>query len=164
MCPLVNELKKREAIQTIVCVMGQHRQMLDQVLNTFGVVPDYDLAIMKQCQILFDITTSILTKIKNVLEMEKTDICLVHCDTTTIYVKALACFYLQIDVGHVEAGLRTNNIYSPYPEEFNRQNERLRPKYYKMVLSKSKHTNVAKTAVARELACFIWGMMMDRIA
>ena len=121
MCPLVNELKERKNIQTIVCVTGQHRQMLDQVLETFGVVPDYDLSIMKQRQTLFDVTTSILEKIKDVLENEKPDVVLVHGDTSTTFVTALACFYLQIPVGHVEAGLRTYNMYSPYPEEFNRQ-------------------------------------------
>lgn len=121
MCPLVNELKKRKNIQTIVCVTGQHRQMLDQVLETFHVVPDYDLAIMKQGQTLFDITTGILQKIKEVLEKAQPDVCLVHGDTSTTFVTALACFYMQIPVGHVEAGLRTYNIYSPYPEEFNRQ-------------------------------------------
>ena len=121
MCPLVNELKKRKGIKTIVCVTGQHRQMLDQVLTTFGVVPDYDLSIMKQGQTLFDITTGILEKIKVVLEKVQPDVVLVHGDTSTTFVTALACFYLQIPVGHVEAGLRTYNIYSPYPEEFNRQ-------------------------------------------
>lgn len=121
MCPLVNELKKRESFETIVCVTGQHRQMLDQVLNTFEVIPDYDLSIMKQGQTLFDITSGILEKIKNVLEKASPDIVLVHGDTSTTFVTALACFYLQIPVAHVEAGLRTYNIYSPYPEEFNRQ-------------------------------------------
>lgn len=121
MCPLVNELKSRENIETIVCVTGQHRQMLDQVLATFEVVPNYDLSIMKDKQTLFDITTNILEKIREVLEKERPDIVLVHGDTSTTFVTALACFYLQIPVGHVEAGLRTNNIYSPYPEEFNRQ-------------------------------------------
>lgn len=121
MCPLVNELKTREKIQTVVCVTGQHRQMLDQVLNAFGVVPDYDLSIMRQKQTLFDITTNILDGIKNVLEEVKPDVVLVHGDTSTTFVTALACFYLHIPVGHVEAGLRTYNIYSPYPEEFNRQ-------------------------------------------
>lgn len=121
MCPLVNELKKRKSMETIVCVTGQHRQMLDQVLETFHVVPDYDLSIMKDKQTLFDITTNILTKIKSVLETVKPDVVLVHGDTSTTFVTALACFYLQIPVGHVEAGLRTYNIYSPYPEEFNRQ-------------------------------------------
>ncbi len=121
MCPLVNELKTRKNIKTLVCVTGQHRQMLDQVLNTFNVTPDYDLSIMKDKQTLFDITTNILEKIKKILEKEKPDIVLVHGDTSTTFVTSLACFYLQIPVGHVEAGLRTNNIYSPYPEEFNRQ-------------------------------------------
>ena len=121
MCPLVNELKTREELQTIVCVTGQHRQMLDQVLEAFHVVPDYDLSIMKQKQTLFDITTNILQRIREVLEKEKPDVVLVHGDTSTTFVTALACFYLQIPVGHVEAGLRTYNIYSPYPEEFNRQ-------------------------------------------
>lgn len=121
MCPLVNELKARENIETIVCVTGQHRQMLDHVLEAFHVVPDYDLSIMKDKQTLFDITTNILNRIKDVLEQVKPDVVLVHGDTSTTFVTALACFYLQIPVGHVEAGLRTYNIYSPYPEEFNRQ-------------------------------------------
>ena len=121
MCPLVNELKKRENIQTIVCVTAQHRQMLDQVLQTFGVTPDYDLNIMKERQTLFDITTSILNEIRTVLDKECPDVVLVHGDTSTTFVTALACFYLQIPVGHVEAGLRTYNINSPYPEEFNRE-------------------------------------------
>lgn len=121
MCPLVNELKTRDEVQTIVCVTGQHRQMLDQVLAAFHVVPDYDLSIMKEKQTLFDITTNILNRIREVLEKEKPDVVLVHGDTSTSFVTALACFYLQIPVGHVEAGLRTYNIYSPYPEEFNRQ-------------------------------------------
>ena len=118
MCPLVNELKKREELQTVVCVTGQHRQMLDMVLEAFDVTPDYDLSIMKDKQTLFDVTTNILNRIKEVLEKEKPDVVLVHGDTSTTFVTALACFYLQIPVGHVEAGLR---IYSPYPEEFNRQ-------------------------------------------
>ena len=121
MCPLVNELKTRDEVQTIVCVTGQHRQMLDQVLAAFHVVPDYDLSIMKEKQTLFDITTNILNRIREVLEKENPDVVLVHGDTSTTFVTALACFYLQIPVGHVEAGLRTYNIYSPYPEEFNRQ-------------------------------------------
>lgn len=121
MCPLVNELKKRKELQTVVCVTGQHRQMLDMVLEAFDVTPDYDLSIMKDRQTLFDVTTNILNRIKEVLEKEKPDVVLVHGDTSTTFVTALACFYLQIPVGHVEAGLRTYNIYSPYPEEFNRQ-------------------------------------------
>lgn len=121
MCPLVNELKTRENIKTVVCVTGQHRQMLDMVLDTFHVVPDYDLSIMKSGQTLFDITTNILNRIGDVLDEVKPDVVLVHGDTSTTFVTALACFYKQISVGHVEAGLRTYNIYSPYPEEFNRQ-------------------------------------------
>lgn len=121
MCPLVNELKTRKEFDTVVCVTGQHRQMLDQVLEAFQVEPDYDLSIMKDRQTLFDVTTNILNKIKEVLEKEKPNVVLVHGDTSTTFVTALACFYLQIPVGHVEAGLRTYNIYSPYPEEFNRQ-------------------------------------------
>ena len=121
MCPLVNELKTRKGIETIVCVTGQHRQMLDQVLEAFQVEPDYDLSIMKDRQTLFDVTTNILNRIKAVLEEVQPDVVLVHGDTSTTFVTALACFYLQIPVGHVEAGLRTYNIYSPYPEEFNRQ-------------------------------------------
>ena len=121
MCPLVNELKKRKNLQTVVCVTGQHRQMLDQVLETFQVVPDYDLSIMKEQQTLFDITTNILNGIGQVLDQVKPDVVLVHGDTSTTFVTALACFYKQIPVGHVEAGLRTYDIYSPYPEEFNRQ-------------------------------------------
>lgn len=121
MCPLVKELKTRKAIRTVVCVTGQHRQMLEQVLEAFNVCPDYDLSIMKEEQTLFDVTTNILNKIKGVLEKEKPEIVLVHGDTSTTFATALACFYLQIPVGHVEAGLRTYNIFSPYPEEFNRQ-------------------------------------------
>lgn len=121
MCPLVNELKTRQEAQVVVCVTGQHRQMLNQVLEAFQVIPDYNLSIMQEKQTLFDITSNILKKIKKVLETEKPDIVLVHGDTTTTFVTALACFYLQLPIGHVEAGLRTYHIYSPYPEEFNRQ-------------------------------------------
>lgn len=129
MCPLVNELKTRASLNTIVCVTGQHRQMLDVVLKAFDVVPDYDLSIMKQGQTLFDITTNILNSIKEVLEKEKPDVVLVHGDTSTTFVTALACFYLQIPIGHVEAGLRTYNLFSPYPEEFNRQAVSILAKY-----------------------------------
>lgn len=121
MCPLVNELKTRPGLETIVCVTGQHRQMLDQVLEAFGVKPDYDLSIMQEKQTLYDITTNILNRIKAVLDETKPDVVLVHGDTSTTFVTALACFYSQIPVGHVEAGLRTYDIYSPFPEEFNRQ-------------------------------------------
>lgn len=129
MCPLVNELKSRKNVNTVVCVTGQHRQMLDMVLDTFNVVPDYDLSIMKAGQTLFDITTNILNKIGAVLDEVKPDVVLVHGDTSTTFVTALACFYKQIAVGHVEAGLRTYNIYSPYPEEFNRQAVSIISKY-----------------------------------
>lgn len=129
MCPLVNELKTRQNIKTIVCVTGQHRQMLDMVLDTFQVVPDYDLSIMKAGQTLFDITTNILNNIGEVLDEVKPDVVLVHGDTSTTFVTALACFYKQIAIGHVEAGLRTYNIYSPYPEEFNRQAVSIISKY-----------------------------------
>jgi UDP-N-acetylglucosamine 2-epimerase (non-hydrolysing) len=121
MCPLIKELKTRDNIETVVCVTGQHREMLDQVLDAFNVVPDVDLSIMKAKQTLFDVTVNILEKMKNVLEEVKPDVVLVHGDTSTTFVTSLACFYLQIPVGHVEAGLRTYNINSPYPEEFNRQ-------------------------------------------
>lgn len=121
LCPLILELKKRSTFNVKVCVTAQHRQMLDQVLETFNIVPDFDLNIMKHRQTLFDITTNILNGIKGVLEEVKPDIVLVHGDTSTTFVTALACFYMQIPVGHVEAGLRTYDIYSPYPEEFNRE-------------------------------------------
>lgn len=121
MCPLVKELKSRAGIQTLVCVTGQHRKMLDQVLTAFGVTPDYDLSVMKENQTLFDITANVLAGMKGVLEQTAPDIVLVHGDTSTTFAAALAAFYMQIPVGHVEAGLRTYNIQSPYPEEFNRQ-------------------------------------------
>ena len=130
MCPLVKELKKRDVFQVTVCVTAQHRQMLDQVLETFSVIPDYDLNIMKPNQSLFDITTNVLNGIRKVLEEVQPDIVLVHGDTSTSFVTALACFYLQIPVGHVEAGLRTYNIHSPYPEEFNRQGVGIISKYH----------------------------------
>lgn len=121
MCPLVNELKSRKAFNTVVCVTGQHKEMLNQVLNVFNVIPDYNLSIMKERQTLFDITINIIQSIKGILEKEMPDVVLVHGDTSTTFATALACYYLQIPVGHVEAGLRTYDIYSPYPEEFNRQ-------------------------------------------
>ena len=121
MCPLVNELKQNDSIKTIVCVTGQHKEMLKQVLEVFKVEPDYDLGIMKENQTLFTITTSILDKIQMVLEKEQPEIVLVHGDTTTTFATSLAAFYLGIKVGHVEAGLRTYNLKSPFPEEFNRQ-------------------------------------------
>ena len=129
MCPLVNELKSRKGIETVVCVTGQHREMLDQVMEAFGVHADYDLAVMRPEQTLFDITTRILEGIKPVLEKEQPDVVLVHGDTSTAFAAALSAFYLRIPVGHVEAGLRTRNIYSPYPEEFNRQAVSILAKY-----------------------------------
>ncbi len=139
MCPLVLELKSRPGVQTVVCVTGQHRQMLDQVLSAFHVEPDYDLAIMKDRQTLFDVTVGILERIRKVIEKENPDVVLVHGDTSTTFSTALACFYLQVPVGHVEAGLRTYNIYSPYPEEFNRQAVSILAKY-----------NFAPTSLSRD--------------
>lgn len=130
MCPLVKELQNRKNIRTIVCVTGQHRQMLDQVLKVFQVEPEYDLKVMRQEQTLFDVTTSILMGLKKCLTTEKPDVVVVHGDTTTTFATALACFYLQIPIGHVEAGLRTYNTASPYPEEFNRQAVGLVSKYH----------------------------------
>ncbi|GAE94494.1 UDP-N-acetylglucosamine 2-epimerase [Gracilibacillus boraciitolerans JCM 21714] len=129
MCPLVKELETRKTLEIVVCVTGQHKEMLQQVLNVFDIEPDYNLSIMKDKQTLFDVTTRILEKMKDVLEETKPDVVLVHGDTSTTFVTSLACFYLQIPVGHVEAGLRTYNIYSPYPEEFNRQAVGLVAKY-----------------------------------
>ncbi|RQW73854.1 UDP-N-acetylglucosamine 2-epimerase (non-hydrolyzing) [Lysinibacillus composti] len=130
MCPLVKELKSRNNLDTVVCVTGQHREMLDQVLETFSIIPDYDLSIMKEKQTLFDVTINILAKMRTVLEEVKPDVVLVHGDTSTTFVTSLACFYLQIPLGHVEAGLRTYDIYSPYPEEFNRQAVGIIAKYH----------------------------------
>lgn len=139
MMPLVKELRKRPSLETILLSTGQHRQMLDQVFEVFHERPDYDLNIMKQGQNLFDITTNILASVKDVLEEIEPDVVLVHGDTSTAFVVSLACFYLQIPVGHVEAGLRTYNIYSPFPEEFNRQGIGLIAKY-----------NFAPTELAKE--------------
>lgn len=130
MAPLVKELKSRREFKTIVCVTGQHRQMLDQILKCFDIVPEYDLEIMKDRQSLFELTANVLLSIQKVLEKEAPDVVLVHGDTTTAFASALAAFYLQIPVGHVEAGLRTNNLYSPFPEEFNRQAVDIITKYY----------------------------------
>lgn len=130
MCPLVLELKKSPLLTTTVCVTGQHREMLDQVLEAFGVTPDYDLSIMKKKQTLFDITSEVLLRMGDVIDCAKPDVVLVHGDTTTSFAAALASFYKQVPVGHVEAGLRTRNIWSPYPEEFNRQAVDIITKYY----------------------------------
>ena len=139
MCPLVNELKTRKTVETVVCVTGQHRQMLDQVLECFNVIPDYDLCIMKDKQTLFDVTINIMETIKAVFEKEKPDVILVHGDTTTAFTVSLCAYYMQIPIGHVEAGLRTYNIYSPFPEEFNRQAIGIVAKY-----------NFAPTEVAKQ--------------
>jgi UDP-N-acetylglucosamine 2-epimerase (non-hydrolysing) len=130
MCPLVHVLEHHPAFETVVCVSGQHRQMLDQILDCFQVTPKYDLCIMQQKQTLFDVTVNILLKIREILEAEKPNVVLVHGDTSTAFATALACFYLQIPVGHVEAGLRTYNLYSPFPEEFNRQAVDLVSRFY----------------------------------
>lgn len=139
MCPLVKELQMRDKLETVVCVTGQHKEMLSQVLKAFDVVPDYDLSIMKDKQTLFDVTINILDKIRDVLTQVKPDVVLVHGDTSTTFATALACFYMQIPVGHVEAGLRTYDLNSPYPEEFNRQAVSILAKY-----------NFAPTERARE--------------
>lgn len=147
MCPLVKELRKRAGIEVPVCVTGQHRGMLDNVLDTFEVKPEYDLSIMKDNQTLFDVTLGVMNGMKPILEREKPDLVLVHGDTTTTFGAGLACFYLRIPVGHVEAGLRTYDIYSPYPEEFNRQAVSLFAKYHfaptegakKNLMSEGKH-------------------------
>lgn len=130
MCPLVLELERRPEFETVVCVTGQHREMLDQILQCFEVTPKYDLSIMRDKQTLFDVTVNILEKLRDILEAEKPDVALVHGDTSTAFVTALACFYLRIPVGHVEAGLRTYNLYSPFPEEFNRQAVDLIARFY----------------------------------
>ena len=130
MCPIIKELKAYEDINSVVCVTGQHRQMLDQVLDVFHVKPDYDLDIMKEQQTLFDITIAVLERFRIVLEKECPDVVLVHGDTTTAFSASLACYYMNIPLGHVEAGLRTYNLYAPFPEEYNRQAVDLVAKYY----------------------------------
>lgn len=147
MCPLVKELKTRKNIETVVCVTGQHREMLTQVLDCFEVVPDYNLDIMQDRQTLYDVTTNIISKIKPVLEKEKPDLILVHGDTSTTFVTALCAFYMQIPVGHVEAGLRTYDIYSPFPEEFNRQATGIIAKYH------FAPTQMAKENLVKEGKC-----------
>lgn len=130
MCPVIKALERQEGMETIVCVTGQHREMLAQVLQVFAVEPDYDLAIMKEKQTLFDITIAILDSFRGILEKENPDIILVHGDTTTAFAAALAGFYKNIPVGHVEAGLRTWDLQAPYPEEFNRQAVDIITEYY----------------------------------
>lgn len=130
MCPLVKEIKKSKSLQTVVCVSGQHKEMLQQVLDIFQVEADYDLQIMKQRQDLYDITSRALVGMRDVTRKEQPDVVLVHGDTTTAYASALAAFYQNVPVGHVEAGLRTYNMQSPFPEEFNRQAIGLVTKYH----------------------------------
>ena len=144
MCPLVNELKLYENINVTVCVTGQHKEMLDQVLNVFDVKPEYNLKIMKKNQSLFEITNSILVGMKDILLREKPDLVLVHGDTTTTFATALSCFYLQIPIAHVEAGLRTKQIYSPFPEEFNRQAVSLIAKYHFAPTLRAKQNLIAE--------------------
>lgn len=139
MCPLVQELRKHDCFKTVVCVTGQHRQMLEQVLKAFEIEPEYDLAIMKDRQTLFDVTTAVLNGMKEILEKERPDVVLVHGDTTTTFATGLAAFYLEIPIGHVEAGLRTYDIAAPFPEEFNRQGVGIIAKY-----------NFAPTTTARD--------------
>ena len=129
MCPLVKELKSRSQVETVVCVTGQHREMLQQVLDAFEVIPDYDLAVMHQGQTLFEVTERVMDGLRPVLEKEKPDVVLVHGDTTTTFAAALTCFYMNVPVGHVEAGLRTYDISAPYPEEFNREAVGILAKY-----------------------------------
>ena len=138
MCPLIKELKNQNNFEAKVCVTGQHKEMLQQVLDVFKIVPDYNLAIMKDKQSLFDVTTNILNKIKSVLEKEKPNIILVHGDTSTTFVVSLAAFYLNIPIGHVEAGLRTYDLHSPFPEEFNRQATSLIAKFHFAPTQKAK--------------------------
>ena len=162
MCPVVKELKKYEEFKVSVCVTGQHKEMLQQVLDVFEVVPDYNLNIMKQQQTLFDITANILLKIKEVLEKEKPDLVLVHGDTSTTFVSSLACFYLHIPVGHVEAGLRTYNLESPFPEEFNRQAVSLLAQYNFAPTDLSKR-NLLSEGKSEESICVTGNTAIDAL-
>jgi UDP-N-acetylglucosamine 2-epimerase (non-hydrolysing) len=130
MCPLVKELEARASLKPVICVTGQHREMLDGVLEAFDVTPDYDLSVMREKQTLYDITSQILCRLEDVLSCVKPDVVLVHGDTSSAFAAALAAFYKQIPVGHVEAGLRTYQIYNPYPEEFNRRSIALVTAYH----------------------------------
>ena len=152
MCPLVNELKAHpDEFKTVVCVSGQHREMLDQVLHVFGVVPDYDLAVMKPDQTLFDVTCGVLLGMRGVLEKVRPDVVLVHGDTTTSFAAALAAFYVQIPVGHVEAGLRTRNLHSPWPEEFNRQAVDVVSEYFFAPTEQSRENLLAESKPAHKI-------------
>ena len=149
MCPLFLELKKREGLLPIVCITAQHRQMLDQVLDVFGITPDYDLDIMKSRQDLFDITSNVLIRIKKILETERPNLVLVHGDTSTAFAAALASFYLQIPIGHIEAGLRTYDVYNPYPEEFNRQSVDIMSSYF-FAPTNISYSNLLKEGKSKE--------------
>lgn len=138
MCPVVKEIQQRQAMQCVVCVTGQHKEMLEQVLQVFEVEPDYNFSIMKKNQTLYDITHMVMEGMREMLSVEKPDVVLVHGDTTTTFAAALVCFYERIPIGHVEAGLRTYNIYSPYPEEFNRQAVDIISTYYFAPTERSK--------------------------
>ena len=151
MAPLVNLLKQQSDIDSRVCVTGQHREMLDQVLKLFEITPEYDLAIMKAGQDLYDVTTSILLNIKTVLRDFKPDVVLVHGDTSTTFAAALACYYEKIAVGHVEAGLRTGNIYSPWPEEANRKLTGAITRYHFAPTETSKHNLVSEQVAPADI-------------
>ena len=163
MAPLVKEFQKYpEAFKTIVCVTGQHRQMLDQVLQLFEIAPDYDLNIMKQGQDLYDVTARVLTGMRDVLKEAQPDVVLVHGDTTTSTAAALAAFYQQIPVGHVEAGLRTHNIYSPWPEEMNRQITG-RIATYNFAPTPLSKSNLLREAVAEESITVTGNTVIDAL-
>lgn len=163
MCPLALEMQQRPNIETVVCVTGQHRQMLDQILDCFEVRPKYDLCIMREKQTLFDVTIAILERLKTILETEKPDVVLVHGDTSTAFVTALACFYLHIPVGHVEAGLRTYDLDSPFPEEFNRQAVDLVAQYYFAPTEQSRH-NLLKEGKADDRIFVTGNTVIDALA
>ena len=163
MAPLVKEFQKYpDTFKTIVCVTGQHRQMLDQVLQLFEIVPDYDLNIMKQGQDLYDVTARVLTGMRDVLKESQPDVVLVHGDTTTSTAAALAAFYQQIPVGHVEAGLRTHNIYSPWPEEMNRQITG-RIATYNFAPTPLSKSNLLREAVAEESITVTGNTVIDAL-
>lgn len=163
MAPLVKEFQKHpETFKTVVCVTGQHRQMLDQVLKLFEITPDYDLNIMKQGQDLYDVTARVLTGMRDVLKEAQPDVVLVHGDTTTSTAAALAAFYQQIPVGHVEAGLRTHNIYSPWPEEMNRQITG-RIATYNFAPTPLSKANLLREAVAEESIAVTGNTVIDAL-
>lgn len=151
MCPIIKELKKRERLEIVVCVTGQHRKMLDMILNEFSIIPDYDLDIMKKNQSLFHITIQTLKGLEKVLTEESPNIVLVHGDTTTSFAATLACFYMHIKIGHVEAGLRTHDFASPFPEEFNRQVIDLVADYYFAPTKMSKENLIREGKISRNI-------------